>query len=624
VKKEDKVKMGKFDFSGWATRNDLLCGDGRTIRRDAFKDNDGQTVPLIWNHDHTNQDAVLGHALLENRDEGVYAHCKFNETEQGQHAKHLVEHGDIRSLSIYANKLKQVNGDVIHGIIRELSLVHAGANPGAYIDFVMAHGEDEGDAVIANYDENVFTVYHSDIPEKEEEPVVEHSEEKQEDKKVAEENKNPEETKKSEESGKTVQEVFDSMTEEQKIVCYAMVGQALEDAGVKDENKEDNNMKHNVFDQEEVKAGNTLSHADQEAIIALAKNPGVGSLKAAMEIYAEEKGDSLAHGTWENIGQLFPDYKDVHPGAPELLERDMSWVGSVMKKAKKSPVSRVRTRQADGRATGLRAKGYNDREIEKKVGGSLKLFLRTTEPTTVYVRDTLHRDDINDVTDFDVVAYQKTIMKHNMEEVIALAALVGDLREDTDPDKIDEEKIRPIWKDNELYTIHHDIEIDKARAELQGSNTVANFGENYIRAEAMVAANLYASEKYKGKGAKSMYIDPHELNVMLLARDLNGRRIYDSKADLAKAFNVDEIHTVEQFNGLTRTTADGKVKKLLALVVNMGNYQFGSTKGGELTSFDDFDIKFNTYEYLMETRVSGALTEVFSAIAIEEDVTDAE
>lgn len=384
-------------------------------------------------------------------------------------------------------------------------------------------------------------------------------------------------------------------------------------------------MSHNIFEPKENQNTNsTLTHADQQAIIQLAKSAGVGSLKAAMEIYAEDKGETLSHGTWENVGELFPDFKDVHPGAPELLERDMSWVGSVMKKTKKSPVSRVRTRQADGRATALRAKGYNDREIEKKIGGSLKLYMRTTEPTTVYVRDTLHRDDINDVTDFGVVSYQKTIMRHNMEEVVALAALVGDLREDTDPDKIDEEKIRPVWKDDELYTIHYDIDLAKAKAELQGSNTSAYFGENYIRSEALVAASLYAGEKYKGKGTKSMYIDPHELNVMLLARDMNGRRIYDSRADLAKAFNVDEIHTVEQFNGLTRTTKDGKTKKLLCLIVNMGNYQFGSTKGGELTSFDDFDIKFNTYEYLMETRLSGALTEVFSAIAIEEDVTDAE
>lgn len=378
-------------------------------------------------------------------------------------------------------------------------------------------------------------------------------------------------------------------------------------------------MRKNAFDQQEEVQGTFISHADQEDIIAMAKNPGVGSLKAAIEMYDDNHGGTLAHGTWENVGELFPDFKDVHPGAPELLERDMTWVGSVIRKARKSPVSRVRTRQADGRATSLRAKGYNDREIEKKIGGSLKLYMRTTEPTTVYVRDTLHRDDINDITDFDVVAYQKTVMKHNMEEVIALAALVGDLREDTDPDKIDEEKIRPIWKDNELYTIHQTIDIEAAKEELQGSDTSVHFGENYIRAEAMVAATLYASEKYKGKGAKTMFIDPHELNVMLLARDLNGRRIYDSKADLARAFNVDEIQTVEQFNGLIRGD-EGHNKKLLAIIVNMANYQFGATKGGELTSFDDFDIHFNTYEYLMETRVSGALTEVFSAIVIEEDL----
>jgi HK97 family phage prohead protease len=584
---------------------------------DAFKHHDGEVVPLVWNHDHSDPNNILGKVLLHSRDGGLYAYCQFNETESGQAAKELVRHGDICSLSIWANQLKHNAGrGVMHGMVREVSLVLAGANKGARIESViMRHGDEFGvddpvreladDEGIIYSGENL-TLYHAAEQQKEEESDM------------------AEETKKE----KTVKEVFDELTEEQKNVVYAMIGQALEDAGAGDEDddEEDNNMRHSVFDNSNnnERQDCVLSHADQQEILALAKNPGVGSLKAAMEIYAEQHSDTLAHGTWENIGQLFPDFKDIHPGAPELLERDMSWVGSVMKKTKKSPVARVRTRQADGRATALRAKGYNDRSIEKKIGGSLKLYLRTTEPTTVYVRDTLHRDDIIDVTDFDVVAYQKTVMKHNMEEVIALAALVGDLREDTDPDKIDEEKIRPVWKDDELYTIHYDIDIAKAKAELQGSNTSANFGENYIRAEALVAASLYASEKYKGKGAKTMYIDPHELNVMLLARDLNGRRIYDSKADLAKAFNVDEIETVEQFNGLTRQTADGKTKKLLCLIVNMGNYQFGSAKGGELTSFDDFDIKFNTFEYLMETRVSGALTEVFSAIAIEEDVTDAE
>lgn len=617
--------MKKYDFSGWATKNDLQCSDGRIIRKDAFKNCDGHKVPLVWNHQHNAVDNILGHALLENRDEGVYAYCTFNDSESGTTARMLVEHGDISALSIHANQLKQNGPNVMHGVIREVSLVLAGANRGAYIDSIIKHGEEsEEEAII--YTGEAIDIYHA-----EESNEGTDSETKVED----------EEPPAKAEDEKTLADAFNEFTPEQKEVVYAMMGQLIEsdetaakenessEEPEKNENKDDSeggkeSMKHNVFDTETVEQKNVLTHADQQAIIELAKSSGVGSLKAAMKIYTEEHKDTLSHGTWENIGQLFPDFKDVHPGAPELLERDMTWVGSVMKKAHKSPVSRVRTRQADGRATSLRAKGYNDRAIEKKIGGSLKLYMRTTEPTTVYIRDTLHRDDINDVVDFDVVAYQKNVMKHNMEEVIALAALVGDLREDTDPDKIDEEKIRPVWKDDELYTIHYDIDMAKAKAELQGTNTSANFGENYIRSEALVAASLYAGEKYKGKGAKSMYIDPHELNVMLLARDMNGRRIYDSRADLAKAFNVDEIHTVEQFNGLTRTTKDGKTKKLLCLIVNMGNYQFGSTKGGELTSFDDFDIKFNTYEYLMETRVSGALTEVFSAIAIEEDVTDAE
>lgn len=570
----------------------------------------------------------------------------------------------------------------MHGMIREVSLVLAGANPGAVIENVLKHSdnsdeyiecEDEVKIRMGDFNADI-QLYHADgdaqdseensedltveevldtlnptqqkvvygllgelVDDSEDEEDIEHSDDDDdddyEDVEYSDEEEDIEHSDDDDDDDddvdeETIEDVLKSLDEKQEKVFYALIGRALKQ-GASNKEKNDNSeggnteMKHNVFDQQgEVTKSNTLSHADQEAIVALAKSSSVGSLKAAMEQYAADHKDTLAHGTWENVGELFPDYKDVHPGAPELIERDMGWVGSVMKKARKSPISRVRTRQADGRATALRAKGYNDREIEKKVGGSLKLYMRTTDPTTVYVRDTLHRDDVNDITDFDAIAYQKTVMRHNMEETIALAALVGDLREDTDPDKIDETKIRPIWKDDELYTIHYDIDIKKAANELQGSNTSAYFGENYIRSEALVAASLYAGEKYKGKGAKSMYIDPHELNVMLLARDMNGRRIYDSKADLAKAFNVDEIHTVEQFNGLTRKTSDGKTKKLLCLIVNMANYQFGSTKGGELTSFDDFDIKFNLYEYLMETRVSGALTEIFSAIAIEEDVTE--
>ena len=602
--------METYDFSGWATRNDLLCGDGRTIRKNAFKDDDGQTVPLIWNHDHTNADAVLGHALLENRDDGVYAYCKFNDTEQGQNAKALVHNGDVRSLSIYANKLKQIGGDVIHGSIKELSLVLAGANPGAYIDFVMAHGDDGEDSIIANYDENALVIYHSDEKNGE----------------------NKEETEMNNElthaeDEETVQDVVDSMTEKQKTVMYALIGEALksQEENDEDEDEEDDaTMKHNVFDQEEVKQGGVLTHSDQEEIIRMAKQSSIGSLHAAIEAYVDQN-DHLKHGFVDEggtdaIDQLFPDYKLIKPGAPELIERDMSWVDHVLNGIHKSPISRIRTRQADARIAELRAKGYQNKGTEKTLAGNIKLIGRTTDPQTVYRKDEMHRDDIVDITDFDVVEYQWTVMRHNMNEELALAALVGDRREEGDPDKIHEDHIRPIWKDDELYTIHKDVDITAARAELQGTNTNANFGENYIYAEAIIAAALYARENYKGSGNLDFYCTPHLLNVMLLARDLNGRRIYSSKTDLAAALNVTNIYTVEQFEGLIRTDAATKKHKLLGLFVNLADYQFGCTKGGEITRFSDFDLDFNRYKYLMETRLSGALTKLWSAIALEEPV----
>ena len=615
--------MEKFDFSGWATRNNVKCADGRTILKDAFKHCDGVKVPLVWNHRHDGPEDVLGHALLENREEGVYAYCSLNETEGGELAKVLVKHGDITALSIYANQLKQDNSKrVIHGVIREVSLVHAGANPEAYIENVLLHSAD-GDVVGELEDEariytgEEFSLYHAD--EKAE------KEKEKENSGMAEEDKKTEDATSND---KTVKEVWDGITqklnEDEMNVVYAMIGAASE------ENKEENNkeseggnetMKHNVFDTEDVARENVLTHADEVNIINMAKQSSVGSLKAAMELYAAENKDRLAHGI-DEIEELFPEFKDVHPGAPELLERDQSWVGLVMKKAHKSPISRVRTRQADARAAELRAKGYTNREVAKSLSGNLKLIMRTTDPQTVYRRDELHRDHIIDITDFDVVSYQKVVMKHNLEEDIALAALIGDGREDTDPDKIHETHIRSIWNDEELYTIHADVDFEAMKAELQGSNTSANFGENYIYAEAIVNAALYAREKYKGKGALDFFCTPHLLNVMLLARDLNGRRIYDSKADLAKALNVGEIHTVEQFEGKTRTTKEGATKKLLGIFVNMANYQFGCTKGGEITNFEDFDIDFNKYKYLMETRLSGALTEVYSAIALEEPVTE--
>ena len=602
--------METYDFSGWATRNDLLCGDGRTIRKNAFKDDDGQTVPLIWNHDHANADAVLGHALLENRDDGVYAYCKFNDTEQGQNAKALVHNGDVRSLSIYANKLKQIGGDVIHGSIKELSLVLAGANPGAYIDFVMAHGDDGEDSIIANYDENALVIYHSDEKNEEnkEEPEM-----------------NNELTHAEDEE--TVQDVVDSMTEKQKTVMYALIGEALKskEENDEDENEEDDaTMKHNVFDQEEVNQGGVLTHSDQEEIIRMAKQSSIGSLHAAIEAYVDQN-DHLKHGFVDGEGhdaidQLFPDYKLLKPGAPELIERDMSWVDHVLNGIHKSPISRIRTRQADARIAELRAKGYQNKGSEKTIAGNIKLIGRTTDPQTVYRKDEMHRDDIVDITDFDVVEYQWTVMRHNMNEELALAALVGDRREDGDPDKIHEDHIRSIWNDDELYTIHKDVDIAAARAELQGTNTNANFGENYIYAEAIITAALYARENYKGSGNLDFYCTPHLLNVMLLARDLNGRRIYSSKTDLAAALNVTNIYTVEQFEGLTRTDAKTKKHKLLGLFVNLADYQFGCTKGGEITRFSDFDLDFNRYKYLMETRLSGALTKLWSAIALEEPV----
>lgn len=603
--------MENFDFSGWATRNDLLCGDGRTIRKNAFKDNDGATVPLIWNHDHGNPEAVLGHALLENRDDGVYAYCKFNDTDQGKNAKMLVEHGDVRSLSICANKLKQVGKDVIHGTIRELSLVLAGANPGAFIDYVMAHGEGEEDSMIVNYDENAITLYHSE-PAKAEE-----KEEQKEDTKMAEE------TKKTE-NEETVEDVWNSMSEKQQNVAMAMIAQAVEEAtGKNDDNEEDKTMKHNVFDQEEVQTGGVLTHADQEMILATAKETGVGSLQKAIQIFAEQN-DGLAHGLdlgdTEVLNELLPDHKLLNPGAPEVLRgAEIGWVMNVINKIHKSPYARIRTRKADARTADLKAKGYKKGE-EKKYSDHIKLLGRKTEPTTIYLKESLNRDDIIDITDFDVVNYIWGMMKDNLYETLALAALVGDGREDTDPDKISETNIRPIWKDEELYTIHKDVDIAAAKAELQGSNTGANFGENYIYAEAIITAALYAREKFKGTGTPTLYCAPHLVNVMLLARDLNGRRIYDSKADLARALNVTEIVEIEQLEGKTRETTEGETKKLLGLFVNLADYQFGSAKGGEITKFSDFDIDFNKYKYLMETRLSGALTEPFSAIALEEPV----
>ena len=603
--------MENYDFCGWATRNDLKCSDGRIIRKDAFKANDGAKVPLVWNHQHNDPDEVLGHAILENRDEGVYAYCKFNESESGQTAKLLVQHGDVDALSIYANQLKQQGPNVTHGNIREVSLVLAGANPGAFIESIIQHGEESDEEGIIYTGENI-TLSHagcgsSSSDDKKKKKELEH----------AKENEDGEEDSKMAEGGKTIAEVFESLNEEQKNAVYALIGQALEGKDIESD-EEDDEMKHNVFDNEPVAREGVLTHSDQESIIAMAKASNVGSLRTAMNIYASEH-DTLKHGI-DEIETLFPDYADVRPGAPELIERDQSWVAQVMRKTHKSPISRIRTRQADARGTDLRAHGYQNKGDQKTYSGNIKLLGRTTDPQTVYRKDALHRDDIIDITDFDVVEYQYGVMRRNLEEDIALATMIGDGRDDGDPDKIHEEHIRSIWNDDELYTIHRDVNIAAAKAELQGTDTSANFGDNYIYAEAIVTAALYSREDYKGSGNPDFYCTPHLLNVMLLARDLNGRRIYDSKSDLAKALNVPNIYTVEQFEDKIRTTTDGKKKKLLGIFVNLADYQHGSTKGGEITRFNQFDIDFNQEKYLIETRLSGALTRIKSAIALEEPV----
>lgn len=604
--------MVKYDFSGWATKNDLKCSDGRTIRKNAFKDCDGEVVPLVWSHKEEGPFNVLGHALLENRDEGVYAYGTFNDTIAGQNAKAIVEHGDIKALSIYANHLTQNKGDVLHGKIREVSLVYAGANPGAYIDSVIKHEDtDEEEAVI--YTGEFFELHHADDGG---DNVSDDSDEKEKEKKKDDDSDDEE----------TVADVLNTLSDKQKTVVFGLIGEAIKESENKkesdddDENNEskggDADMKHNIFYGEDQKE-NVLSHSDQEEIIKMAKTSNIGSLQTALSMYAENN-DTLAHGI-ENIEQLFPDYKDVHPGAPEMLTTDQGWIGKVLAKVHKSPISRIRTRQADLRdIEKLRARGYTKTK-EKKYVEDFGILHRTTDPQTVYVKSKIDRDDIIDITDFDVVDYLYKIDRMNLNEELATAIMIGDGRKPGDEGKISEDKIRPIWTDEELYTIHADVDIEKMKKELQGTNTSANFGENYIYAEAIIQALLYARERYKGSGRPDFYCTPHLVNVMLLARDLNGRRIYDNVNELAAALNVNEIITVEQFENRVREEKEGgKQHKLLGIMVNLADYYVGATKGGEITHFTDFDIDFNQEKSLLETRCSGANTRVMSAIALEE------
>ncbi len=623
----------KYDFSGWATRNDLTCSDGRVIKKDAFKHNDGEIVPLVWNHQHNNPDNVLGHAMLENREDGVYAYCEFNDSESGITARKLVEHGDVRSLSIFANQLKESGKNVLHGVIREVSLVLAGANPGAFIESVIAHGADSETGLIIGYDENIM-LYHSS--DKEDDDKKQGKKEDEKSKKDSSEKENKDNGEKDSDD-ETVEDVFNSMTEKQKTAAYALIAQAISDKKSDDSEKDDEKkggnkiMKHNVFDNDDRQqvSKNVICHSDQVDIVKLAKSSQIGSFQTALGIYAEEnelQHDAVSGGFVQtgsgNVTELFPEYKDVRPGAPELITSDQGWISVVMSKVHKSPISRIRTSQVDIRnIDSLRAKGY-EKGKQKKQAGNFKLVRRTTDPQTVYVKNALHRDDIVDITDFDYVQYLYGIDRMMLNEELATAIMLGDGRDDGDEDKIAPEHIRPIWLDDDLYTIHVDLDVAAAKAELQGSNTGANFGENYVLAEAMINTVLYAREKYKGTGTPDYFCTPHMLNVMLLARDLNGRRIYASKAELASALNVGDIVTAEQFEGKTRTTEDNKTKKLLGIIANLNDYSLGATKGGEVTHFTQFDIDFNQEKSLLETRCSGALTRVYSAIAIEEPVAE--
>lgn len=494
-----------YDFGGWATRNNIECSDGRTILKDAFKDNDGEVVPLVWNHSHNDPENVLGQALLENRDDGVYAYCTFNNTPGALAAKESVKHGDITSLSIHANQLKQRGGNVLHGAIREVSLVLAGANPGAYIDSIMMHGEASEEEAIIYCGEEIDEIIHSD------------------DKAQKEEKEMPQD------SEKTVKDVVDSMTEEQKNVLYFLVGQAVEGNGNTTDEGEDEDMKHNVFENDYETGQDFLSHSDQSDILEMAKKNNVGSLKRAMELYSEENGVEIMHADGDvsgfirsgagNVTELFPEYKDVKPGAPELITNDQGWVSTVLSKVHKSPISRIRTRQVDIRnIQALRAKGYK-KGAQKGITGNFKLVNRTTDPQTIYVKNALHRDDVIDITDFDYVQYLYNIDRMMLNEELATAIMLGDGRDEGDADKIAPEHIRPIWTDDELYTLHVDLDLKGTKTELQGTNTGANFGTNFVTAEAMVNTILYAREKFKGSGTPDLYITPHMLNVMLLARD---------------------------------------------------------------------------------------------------------
>lgn len=575
----------KYDFSGWATKNNIRCSDGRTILKDAFKQHDGQTVPLVWNHQHNESANVLGHAVLENRDEGVYAYCTFNDTEAGKNAKLLVEHGDVTALSIYANQLKQKGSNVMHGTIREVSLVLAGANPGAFIDSVIRHGEFcDDEAVIYTGEE--LTLQHADDPS---------------DKADKKDKKGDDEVDNNE---KTIQDVFDTLNEEQKNVVYALIGQALEDKEMAQSAIEENEnnieedggeqeMKHNVFEGRETENNNVLSHDAMETILKDAKR--YGSLKESFLAHADSYGI-------KDIEWLFPDAKNVNT-PPDFIKRDDSYVQKVMRGVHHVPFSRIKSMFADITADQARAKGYIKGNLKKEE--VFTLLKRTTTPTTIYKKQKLDRDDVVDITDFDVVAWLKMEMRMMLDEEIARAILVGDGRSSSDDDKINEMNIRPISRDEDLYCVKAPVSV------------AAKATEDEI-AKAFIRTVIKSRKEYKGSGSPTLFTTEDVITNCLLLEDKNGRVIYDTVDKLATALRVKEIVPVEVMEN-AKTMVNEVEKPLMAIMVNLVDYYVGADKGGAINMFDDFDIDYNQQKYLMETRCSGALVKPFSAIAVALD-----
>ena len=561
-----------YDFSGWATKNNLLCSDGRTILKDAFKSDDGVTVPLVWNHQHNEPDNVLGHALLENRDDGVYAYCKLNDTEKGRTTKELIKHGDISALSIYANQLKQQGGKVIHGSIREVSVVLAGANPGAFIDSVICHNDESDEEAVIYSGESISLAHAEQTTETKKEETMK------------------EETKKDE---KTVKEIFDTLTEEQKNVVYAIIGSIIEEkenSNKKEEPKKEDDieggkvMKHNVFDNDVENKEDVLQHADIQTIFADAKR--YGSLKDSV----------LQHGI-TNIDYLFPEATNLNQ-TPEFVKRNTGWVEKVMGAVHHSPFSRIKSQFADITADDARAKGYVKGNLKKDEVFSL--LKRSTTPTTVYKKQKLDRDDVVDITDFDVVSWIKGEMRMMLDEELARAFLIGDGRLSSSDDKINEQNIRPIFNDADLYTVK--VEVDA------GENATAE-----AKTKAFIKAVIKNRKEYKGTGSPTLYTTEDVVSDCLLLEAANGRFIYDTIDKLKNTLRVADIVTVPVMEG----AKGAKGGDLIAILVNLVDYNVGADKGGAVNMFDDFDIDYNAQKYLIETRCSGALTKPYSAIAFE-------